>query len=324
MNIREYAKENITFIEVSNDVGLTVILSNLGASIFHIKYEDIFLTRNALSVKDFKRPDCYYGKTIGRVANRIKGNKFKLNDTIYELEANEGSNTLHGGVQGLSNRIYDYNVNLGWDNITVTFYTTSIDGESGFPGNVNIEIKYVIYTKKLTFDVQFHAISDKDTVLSLTNHPYFTLGGDFRDLSLRISSDRFLDVRDDLIAKDIKLCEGVMDFRKAKSIYIDVDCGYLLRDRLKGFDHFFYFNKRDININNVTLENDKFALDFYSDFEGVQIYTSNHKTDYDLFPKCDNVRDAVAIEPSDNHLYLHLLKANQKYERKIIYNLRRK
>lgn len=38
----------------------------------------------------------YFGSIVGRVANRIKGAQFALNDIHYQLVPNDGKNMLHG------------------------------------------------------------------------------------------------------------------------------------------------------------------------------------------------------------------------------------
>jgi aldose 1-epimerase len=40
---------------------------------------------------------CFFGATIGRYANRIKGARVHIEDHTFRLTANEGRNTLHGG-----------------------------------------------------------------------------------------------------------------------------------------------------------------------------------------------------------------------------------
>ena len=42
-----------------------------------------------------------FGRTIGRVANRISNSQFSLNGKNYTLENNDNGNTLHSGSSGL-------------------------------------------------------------------------------------------------------------------------------------------------------------------------------------------------------------------------------
>ena len=323
MKINNYLKEGITFIEVTNDVGFTMILSTLGASIYQIKDGDKYLTRNALTVEDFKREECYYGKTIGRVANRIKGHSIKIGEKIYHLSNNEGPNTLHGGHDGLSTKIFDHKVDVDWDKIVVTFSYLSKALESGFPGDLDLSVKYDISLKKSEFEIIFEAKCSENTLLSLTNHSYFTLADELSKLEVKIDGNYYLDVDSEMIPiKKLELCP-CMDFRTYKKLTRDIDDKIINRDRLKGYDNYFYFNVRDISLPNISLRNNFYKLDIYSDFEGVQLYSSNYKPDFKLSPKCKNIRDSLAVEPGDNTLELHLLPKDKIYKRHIIYKFER-
>ena len=78
MKIRTYTEQGVTFTEVINDKNLKVVFSNLGAAIFSIRFDNYVMTRNVKEISDFLIEKKYYGKTIGRVSNRMKGNKFRL------------------------------------------------------------------------------------------------------------------------------------------------------------------------------------------------------------------------------------------------------
>ena len=112
MKIRTYTEQGVTFTEVINDKNLKVVFSNLGAAIFSIRFDNYVMTRNVKEISDFLIEKKYYGKTIGRVSNRMKGNKFRLNDEVFEVPANEGENTLHGGHNGVSTLFFDF-INVG-------------------------------------------------------------------------------------------------------------------------------------------------------------------------------------------------------------------
>ena len=50
-------------------------------------------------------------------------------------------------------------------------------GEDGFPGELNVTVKYTLTTDhRLTLN--FHATTDQSTPVNLTNHVYFNLTGD--------------------------------------------------------------------------------------------------------------------------------------------------
>ena len=53
---------------------------------------------------------------------------------------------------------------------------TSPDGEEGFPGTVKVKVTYEL-TDNAELIVSYEATTDKPTVISLGNHPYFNLEG---------------------------------------------------------------------------------------------------------------------------------------------------
>ena len=62
------------------------------------------------------------------------------------------------------------------DMITIDFSRLSPDLEQGFPGNLDITVSYSL-TENNELIIEYHAVSDKDTVVNMTNHSYFNLAG---------------------------------------------------------------------------------------------------------------------------------------------------
>ena len=324
MKIETLKKEQTNYTKIINDDGYEFLFSPLGASLVYIKNGETYFTRNALNHEDFKRRKCFYGKTIGRVSNRIKGNDVVIDDIHFSLKNNEGKNVLHGGVDGLSNQYFSLKTIIDLDRISLVYNYVSKDGESGFPGELSVEVTYTIFAKNCQIDVGYVAFSDKNTLCSLTNHSYFPLGSErVKELYLQIDADKYLDVGEQMLASEVKNIDSCMDFRKFKNITKDIDSPEINRGSLRGYDHFYYFNNKDINKVNVSLRNKDYQLNIKTDFEGAQIYTCNFDDGFPLFPKCEKTRHSIAIEPSDNHLELHYLKKGEKYERHISYQIER-
>lgn len=317
MNIRSYSKENILFTEVTNDKNLKVVFANLGASIFKINYDGYVLTRNVKYVNDFYNPTVYYGKTIGRVSNRMKGHAFILNGYRYELEPNEGNNILHGGKYGLSYALFDVNVVKDNEKIEIIYSHIVKHLEDGYPGNLNVEVKYIVYVNSNEIDIEYNAVSDMDTVLSLCNHSYFTLGcKSIKGLTLWIDSNNYLKTDPEtLLATERKFVSKALDFRTPKKICADIEDDSLHSTRLNGYDHYFYFENNSLSNKVLSLSNAKFQMDIYTNFPGVQIYTSGFDPKVELYPDTNGLFDSVAIEPSDSFKSLHLLKKDTLYTR---------
>ena len=67
----------------------------------------------------------------------------------------------------------------------------SPDGEEGYPGNLNVSVVYRV-TNDNSLEITFNAVSDRDTILNLTNHSYFNPNGfeiNFPDFRTTPSTD---------------------------------------------------------------------------------------------------------------------------------------
>lgn len=323
MNVNYFNKNNLNFVDVYNDLGLRVIFCDLGASIFNIILNNESMVRNVKNIEDFKRPDCYYGKTIGRTSGRISGDKITINDQTYQLEANERGNVLHGGKSGFSNQRFMFHVEIFAEHIDVVFNYLSKDLEGGYPGNVNVEVRYVVHKAVNQIDVLFNAISDQDTLLCMTNHSYFTLGDkDISKLELKINAHQYL-VNDekDMLPKGKEAVNNILDFTEFKKIVKDIENPSLKGPAINGYDNLFYLDEVGNDAFNASLRNDRYQLDIKSNFEGLVVYTSNYKPNFELNNSVQ-LRDSVAIEPSDSLLDDHLLLKDHLYSRKISYILK--
>lgn len=124
------------------------------------------------SLEQYLSDRSYLGALIGRYANRIAGARFRLDGHEYELARNDGENSLHGGRRGFDKRLWQAQVRgealqLDYD---------SAAGEEGFPGSLHVSVAYTVSGNELHID--YAALSDRDTVVNLTNHTYFNLSSD--------------------------------------------------------------------------------------------------------------------------------------------------
>ena len=58
------------------------------------------------TLEQYLQGGCYFGATVGRVANRIAGGQFELNNVSYNLPLNDGNNHHHGGPDGFAFRVW--------------------------------------------------------------------------------------------------------------------------------------------------------------------------------------------------------------------------
>jgi len=120
----------------------------------------------------------YFGAITGRVAGRITGGKFTLEGRKYELLVNNPPNHLHGGALGFDKRLWKAQVVNGAGSMAgVKLTYRSPHGEEGYPGNVEVAVTYSLSDANEVV-IQYEAVTDQATPLSLTNHSYFNLAGE--------------------------------------------------------------------------------------------------------------------------------------------------
>ena len=132
----------------------------------------------------------HLGAIAGRYANRIAGGRFSLDGREHRLSVNNGGNTLHGGVDGFAARIWQAEP----DGPDLLLSLVSPDGDQGFPGRLEVRVRYRLNGGALSID--YEATTDAPTVLNLTNHAYFNLAGagTVMDHVISIAADRYLPV----------------------------------------------------------------------------------------------------------------------------------
>jgi aldose 1-epimerase len=118
----------------------------------------------------------YFGCITGRVAGRLTHGKFSLDGKNYALAINNPPNHLHGGVVGFDKRVWSAEV-ISENEPRLRLNYLSPDGEEDYPGNVRASVVYSL-TEANEFIVEYEAVTDQATPLSLTNHSYFNLAGE--------------------------------------------------------------------------------------------------------------------------------------------------
>jgi aldose 1-epimerase len=136
----------------------------------------------------------HFGIAVGRYANRISDGKFELAGKVWQLDRNnEYGDCIHGGSAGF--HVQKFTLREHSSN-AVTLQLQMPDGAAGFPGNLTLQITYTL-TDNGAFVLEYRAVTDKPTVLNLTNHTYFNLEGtgssSILDHQVQIHSDRIVE-----------------------------------------------------------------------------------------------------------------------------------
>jgi aldose 1-epimerase len=276
-------KDVYSFV-LMNRSGLTVKLMSFGATVMAIELPDgkpnpdIVLGYPSLDGYRTKE-DPYFGAIVGRYGNRIAKGRFKLEDKEYTLATNNGPNSLHGGKQGFDKRVWDVK-DSGGDH--VTFHYLSPDGEEGYPGNLNVTVKYTLNDNN-ELKIEYTATTDKPTVLNITNHTYFNLAGEGSGDVLKqiayIDADKFTPVNSTLIPNgELKPVAGTpFDFQKPTPIGSRIKDKDQQLEYGRGYDHNFVLNHpgKLRMVARVADPDSKRMVTVSTDQPGLQFYTGN-------------------------------------------------
>ncbi|MBQ1950397.1 MAG: galactose mutarotase [Clostridia bacterium] len=233
-------------------------------------------------IEDYLADTSNQGAIIGRVANRIEGACFKMDNKVYHLVDNDNGNCLHGGG-GFHQKVWQVNA-YTQNSVTLSYY--SPDGEDGFPAGLPVCVKYTLEDSALCID--YTAKPEGKTPIALTNHAYFNLDGfgkDIRKHKIQIAAERYTEVDERLIPNGNRppVASTSLDFRKSRLI----DDG---TDAFTGYDHNMILSPTSFrSFHGVSLglaaqaENDRLTLQVYTDQPGLQFYTGNFLGDGPCF-----------------------------------------
>lgn len=279
----------VDIFTLKNSKNMSVDIINFGGIIVSIRIPDKNgnIADVALGYEQLDKyidNDAYIGALVGRHANRIEDARFELNGKVYELLKNDGENHLHGGGIGLHNVVWKAEVSKlnGIEKLVLTH--TSPDGEENYPGKLDVTVEYSL-SEENELKIDYNAVSDKDTVVNLTNHAYFNLAGhnsgDATQHQLFINAEYFTPVNAECIPiGDITSVKGtVMDFTKMKCIADDINSTDEQIVNGIGYDHNWVLNtKGDINELAAELYEPKSGrtLEVYTTKPGIQFYSGNH------------------------------------------------
>ncbi|NNF34247.1 MAG: galactose mutarotase [Saprospiraceae bacterium] len=274
---------------LSNDNGMELKVINYGGIVTHLLVPD-----KEGNIKDvvlgFDHLDGYlgdhpfFGAIIGRYGNRIAHGQFSINDKIYRLPINNGGHCLHGGVETFSHKIWDIEPIEHHEYCGLKLSLTSPDGDQGFPGNLNVEVHYLLDDSN-TWRIKYRAITDQATVVNMTQHAYFNLkghdGGPVLKHSLRLNADHFTPVDETMIPTgEIASVENTpFDFRYPQEVGLMMDGGLdPMIEGARGYDLNYVLNGVDGElrpiaevVNNVS----GIVMEVCTTEPGAQLYIGN-------------------------------------------------
>ncbi|HUG92136.1 MAG TPA: aldose epimerase family protein [Planctomycetaceae bacterium] len=283
---------------LANDHGMSVSIINYGAIVTSVNVPD----RNGrpgnvtlgFGVLDrYRGDDPCYGAICGRFANRIAFGKFTLDGAEYQLATNNGPHHLHGGEKGFNEAVWQGRLltsdMLDGDAVGVELTHASPDGDEGYPGNLNVTVRYTLNNQN-ELRIDYEATTDKPTPLNLTNHCYWNLAGlappgirgnapDVLDHLMLIHADRYVAVDETLIPTGelAEVKDTPLDFTEPMEIGKRI--GELKQDKPNGgYDHCYVIRGEPGKLRpaaRVVHPGSGRVMEIETTEPGVQFYTGN-------------------------------------------------
>lgn len=324
-----------------NSQGNEVAVTNYGGAIVAIMVPDreghrANIIQGYGSIQAYQEaPEPYLSTLVGRYCNRIRGSKFQLDGKDYYLFANRGTDSLHGGKAGFNAKVWEAR-QLSHESLVLTY--VSAYGQEGYPGELKVTVVYT-FNDDNELIIDYHATTNRRTVLNLTSHGYFSLSGianptpTVDNVICQINADHYLPMDPtSLPTGEIRsVADTPFDFRTPKAVGRDIESGHEQIVIGKGYDHCFVLNKREENelsfAAKITEPNSGRTMEVYTTQPGMQFYTDNWADGYEgqngaTFPR----RSAICFETqhfpdSPNRPYFPSTRLNvgEVFSQKTIY-----
>jgi len=163
-------------VTISNEF-ITLIVLDYGATIQKLlvkgkdgKYTNVVVGYNHPS--RYRLDENCLGSCVGRYAGRISKGGFELDREQFFLHQEDGVH-LHGGKEGFHQKYWKIEEVSQKDDPFIKLSYVSKHLEEGYPGNLTVNVTYKLVNNAL--QIVHEAITDRSTVVNLTNHSYFKL-----------------------------------------------------------------------------------------------------------------------------------------------------
>lgn len=277
---------------LTNSGGMEVKIISYGGIITSIRVPDrVGKLDNVVlgfdNLPQYETQNIFFGAIIGRYGNRIANASFELNGKQYSLAANNNSNSLHGGKKGFDKRVWAAQTVNGDKGQRLELRYTSPDGEEGYPGNLETVVTYTL-TDANELQIDYEARTDAPTIVNLTNHSYFNLGGNgagtIYEHILTLNADHYTPVDSLLIPTgEIAPVAGTpLDFRIPKKIDAEQRSSHQQIVFGKGYDHNFVLNRPSPDDNSLIFAarvyepNTGRILEAWTREPAIQFYAGNN------------------------------------------------
>ena len=339
INKQNVKNKNITFIEVKQK-DIEVTFMDYGATILSILVPD----KNGLMesvVMAYDKLDSYIDNNmylnaiIGPNSGRIENANYIINDEEIEVEKNfQNTENLHSGSDCFAFKIFDFEVFDFIDSTKVVFKYKKEENESVFPGNQIIKIIYTVSSTNLL--IEFEGETDKDALLNMTNHAYFNLSGNLKnvilDHKLQVNSKKYMELNENFVPFQVSSSsKTICDFFNEKKLSESLNEAVYDLPTL-GIDHPFIFEDVGFNFKQISLKDpiSKRELEVYTTYPCAVIYTHNYLEPIKLLFGVEHVKHlGICFETQNEPNGINIkgindsiLQSNEKYYHKTLYKFK--
>ena len=242
-------------VTLTTTSGLSIKFVSTGAAIDNVTFSGTKIAGN--------------GFTVGRCANRIANGRFVLNGQTYNVAKNNGNDSLHGGDthnnwKGTIATSQWSKVEESTSSVAYTYY--SADGENGYPGNMELTVKYTLNEENELL-IEYTATTDKDTLCNPTNHLFIDISGNksYNNLKLMVNADQYTPLNNGIPTGDFASVIGTQfDYRSEKTF-----------DNSKKYDDNLVLNGSGYR-HAASLSSNRFKVDVSTDRPGLQLYKESN------------------------------------------------
>ena len=327
---------------IENIQGTKLVVSDFGAAAISLfvadrtgKKADILLGYQA--AEEYLRDEFYMGTVVGRYANRIAGDTVLIEDNAYKLFTKDGTYHHHGGKVGFNKKQFHSREFHQVGKSGIIFSYTSPHLEEGFPGELKLEVIYTLGDDN-SWTVEYKAVSDKTTLINLTQHAYFNLAADPSKTidahQLQINARQFLPVN------ELQVPTGLLadvngtpfDFTSSKQIGKDLHADDAQLKLGNGYDHSFVLETTHTGqLKNAATVYDASTgrmMEVFTTEPSVHLYTGNFlenvvgKNGITYQPRAGFCLETQHFPnaPRHDHFPSTVLKAGEKFYSKTVFN----
>ena len=186
-------------------------------------------------------------------------------------------------MTGIDQHIWNASTEEEAHQVSLILSTTSLDGESGFPGDLEVRVTYSL-NEENEVGITYEAKTNKRTLFNPTNHVYFNLNGprqeSIHNHEIQVNSEKFAVLDEENIPTgELRAVVGTdFDLRSFRSLEEVLASEEEQIKNRQGYDHPFVLTKGDSSpAVRLREKSSGRVLELKTDEEAIVIYSHNSK-----------------------------------------------